>query len=73
VLSRSNSLGTEIQGYGEVLPSSAIDRSRPDLGVLSVQDLEGVLVACAADDSTHLEVELVCLLACQTCMRPLGF
>lgn len=49
----------EIQCDGEVLPLGLVNRGRPDLGVLAVQDLERVLVSGSSDDCASLEVELV--------------
>lgn len=49
----------KVERDGKVLPRYLIDRRRPDLGVLPVEDLEGVLVAGTPDDRPRLEVELV--------------
>lgn len=49
----------KIQRDGEILPFGLVDRDGVHLGVLTVQDLERVLVPGSADDGAGLEVELV--------------
>lgn len=49
-----------VNGNGKVLPRRLVDRGRPDLSVLSVEDLPRVLGQIGlAQDRARLEVELV--------------
>lgn len=49
----------EVQSNGKVLPRGLVNSRRPDDGVVSVRNLERVLIARLANEGTRLEVELV--------------
>lgn len=56
----ANSLLDKVEGDGKVLPGVLLDGGGPDLLVLTVEDLEGILgEAGLAKDGATLEVELV--------------
>jgi hypothetical protein len=49
----------EVQSNGKILPRGLVNGRRPDDVVLSVRNLECILVARLANKRTRLEVELV--------------